>query len=86
VSLLLRNEISISELTVLLTAIIGNLTDTCKQFAAKSFKFPEKTVNFSNPDAQTEKESNWNGVRLDSQELAECLGRNIIIATRKRSI
>jgi len=30
--------------------------------------------------------SNWNGVHLDSQELAECLGRNIIIATRKRSI
>ena len=55
-SLLLRNEISISELTVLLAAIIWNLTDTCKQFAAKSFNFPEKTVNFSNPDAQTEKE------------------------------
>ena len=28
--------------------------------------------------------TNWNGVHLDSQELAEAVGRNIIIATRKR--
>lgn len=29
--------------------------------------------------------SNWDGVELDNQELAEAVGRNIIIATRKRN-